>query len=649
MLIDEVVGTTVGFEPIALIGPGGVGKTSIALKALHDGHTKRQFRDNRRFIRCDAFPASRAHFLAHLSKAIGASVENPEDMAPLRPFLSSTKMLIVLDNVESILDPQGINHQELFAAVDELCRFSTVCVCITSRISAVPRCCLRLLIPTLPMEAACDTFYNIYGGGRLSPIVYDLFWRLGFHALSITLLATTASDNVWDHDRLAKEWDIHRAKVLRTDHNESLAATIELSLASPTFSKLGPNARDLLGVIAFFPHGVDERSLDWLFPTIPDRKNIFDKFCALSLTYRSNDTFMMLAPIREYLRPRGRQVPPFLHVAKDRYFARLSVRPDPNQPRFEEAQWFMSEDVNVEHLLDVFTLIDRKANDVWDACVRFMEYLCWQKPRQTTLKSKIECLPNGHPSKAECLFWLSRLSGLVGNQAEQKLLLIQVLTLERKRGNNFQVAVALGWLSHVNRALGLHGEGISQAEEALGMFNQLGSTLGQATCYWLLLCDNHLDAAEDTALREVGLLPTKGHEYLLCQSHHLLGNIYYRKGEKEKAVDHFETALTTASPFNWHDELYRVHHAMAALFSDEDEFDDANTHIEAAKLHVGDHVYNLGQVMGMQSVIWHRQSRLEDARSEGLRALEIYEGLRVAKDVEGCRSLLWRIEKAIGS
>ena len=171
-------------------------------------------------------------------------------------------MILFLDNAESILDPQGTDAREIYTVVEELSRFNNICLGVTSRISTVPPHFKRPIIPTLSKQSACDIFYRIYNDGGQSDVIDDLVRQLDFHALSITLLATTASHNLWDSNRLAKEWDIRRMQVLQTDYNESLAATIEPSLASPTFLKLGPHARDILGVIAFFPQGIDENNID---------------------------------------------------------------------------------------------------------------------------------------------------------------------------------------------------------------------------------------------------------------------------------------------------------------------------------------------------------------------------------------------------
>ena len=649
-LVEKIVDFAENLEPIALVGAGGIGKTSIALTVLHHDRIKERFGDNRRFIRCDQFPASRAHFLARLSKVTGAGVENPEDLVPLRPFLSSQDIFIVLDNSESILDPQRTDAQEIHSMVDELCQFKTVCLLITSRITVVPRHIKRPEIPMLSMEAACDIFNSIYGDNGGSSIINDLVQRLDFHALSITLLATTASHNVWDYDRLSKEWDAHHTQVLRTDQNESLAATIELSLTSPMFRKLGPDAHDLLGVIAFFPQGVDERNLDWLFPTISDRNNIFDKFCALSLAYRSNGFTTMLAPIRDHLCPKDPKSSPLLCETKDRYFTRLSVRLEPGKQGFREAQWIKSEDVNTEHLLSVFTPIDVNSIDAWDACVHFMQHLYWHKPRQTSLRKKFEELPDDHTSKPECLFELSRLFGLVGNYVEQKRLLSHILKLGRGQGSDYQVAKTLGWLSDANRLLGQYEEGIRQVEEALEIFERLGDTAGQASCLkelaLLLYEDEQLDAAEEAASRAINLFPGKGQESLVCQSHRVLGDVYFSKGEREKAIHHFEVALGIASPLHWSDELFWIHCSLAWLFLDESEFNDAHAYIEQAKSHAGEHTYCLGGATVILARIWYQQGRLGDAQSEALLAIEIFEKLGAAKDIEKSKELLWGIEQA---
>ena len=646
-----VVGFAENLTPVALIGAGGIGKTSIALTVLHHDHIKKRFGADRRFIPCDQFPASRAHFLSRLSKVIGAGVDNPEDLTPLRPFLSSREMILVLDNAESLLDPQRAGAREINAMMEELSQFETVCLCVTSRISTVPRHCKRPTILTLSMESACDVFYAIYDNGGRSDIISSLLRRLDFHALSITLLATTASHNMWDYDRLAREWNTHRTQVLRTDYGESLAATIELSLASPTFCKLGPHARDFLGVVAFFPQGVNEDNLDWLFPTIADRKNMCDKFCSLSLTYRSNGFVTMLAPLRDHLCLKDPMSSPLLQTTKECYFTRLSIHIDPGRPGFDEARWIISEDMNIEHLLDVFTVVDAASVVIWDTCASFMEHIYWYKPRLVVLGPKIEGLPDDHPSKASCLLRLSSLFTAVGNNVERKRLLERSLKLQRERGDDTQAAQTLGNLSDANRMLGLYEEGIGRAEEAFEIYERLNNIPGQASSLARLarsLCeDNQLDAAESTALRAINLLPNKSlkDQYSATQCHRILGKIYGSKGEPGAAIKHLETALATASHFNWHAEEFWIHYSLANVFLGERKFDNVRTHIEQAKLHTTNHKSYMGRAMELQARLWFGEYRFEEAKSEALRAIEVFGKVGNMKDAQRCREILKDIEE----
>jgi len=438
-------------------------------------------------------------------------------------------MLIVLDNAESVLDLQGASAEETYAVVEELSHFSNICLCITSRISIIPPDYKTLNILTLSTEAARDAFYRIYTHGEQSDLVNNILEQLDFHPLSITLLATVSQHSGWDTSRLAREWERRRTTMLQVQHSGSLAATIELSLASPMFQELGSDARALLGVVAFLPQGVHEKNLDWLFPTIPDRTNVFDKFCILSLTYRGNGFITMLAPLRDYFCPQDPMSSPLLRATKDSYFSRLSVDVYPDKPGYEEARWITSEDVNVEHLLNVFTSIDTGSGDIWDTCAHFMEHLHQHKPRLVTLEPKIKGLPNDHPSKPQCLFHLSQLFALVGNHIERKQLLSHTLELWREREDHHRVAQTLWYLCGVNRRLRLQKEGIQQAREGLGICQQLGNTVGQAECLnnlaWILCRDKQLDAAEEAASRAINLIPGGSNQFLLCRCHRGLGDI----------------------------------------------------------------------------------------------------------------------------
>jgi len=73
--------------------------------------------------------------------------------------------------------------------------------------------------------------------------------------------------------------------------------------------------------------------------------------------------------------------------------------------------------------------------------------------------------------------------------------------------------------------------------------------------------------------------------------------------------------------------------------------DDAQIHIERAKSYTIDNEYYLGLAMETQASLWNRQRRYEEAKSEVLRAIEVFERVGAAGSLEACRELLKEIEK----
>jgi tetratricopeptide (TPR) repeat protein len=224
------------------------------------------------------------------------------------------------------------------------------------------------------------------------------------------------------------------------------------------------------------------------------------------------------------------------------------------------------------------------------------------------------------------------------------------LKLWRERRYEFEVAATLRLLADTNEWLSHPKESILQAKESLEIFERLNNVLEQAQSLQklaqLLHHDNQLDAAEEAASRSIDLLPDS-EQFLACQGHRALGDIHHSKGETEKAINHYETALGIATSSNWHDQQFWIHYALAGLSRDQSRFDDAHAHIDRAKSHAVNDAYNLGRAMELHAWIWYQQGGLGEAKSEALHAVDVYGKIGAVKDVEDCRKLLQKIEKVV--
>jgi tetratricopeptide (TPR) repeat protein len=238
----------------------------------------------------------------------------------------------------------------------------------------------------------------------------------------------------------------------------------------------------------------------------------------------------------------------------------------------------------------------------------------------------------------------------LGNYAEQKRLLTYTLGLERRSGDDRRITQVLIFLSNVNRLLDLREEGIGQAKEALEISERIGTEWETACLHrlaWLLIDDKQLDAAENAASRAITLIPKERQEDVVCGCHRVLGKVYQSKGDKKKAIQHFEAALRTVSPFDQSFGLFWIHLDLAELFLEWGELVDANTHVEQAKSHIVNNSFGLGRAMYLEALVRNRQLRFEDAKSEASHALEIFEKLGAAKEEGLCRGLLQIVEQKI--
>ena len=105
------------------------------------------------------------------------------------------------------------------------------------------------------------------------------------------------------------------------------------------FRELGPDTCDHLGAVALFPQGIHEDNLKWSFSMVAGKKNIFDQFYVLSLTYRNEGFITMVAPIRNHPSFKDPMSAPLFCSFKERCFSRLLADMKLGKLGSEEARW----------------------------------------------------------------------------------------------------------------------------------------------------------------------------------------------------------------------------------------------------------------------------------------------------------------------
>ncbi|KAJ7215039.1 P-loop containing nucleoside triphosphate hydrolase protein [Mycena pura] len=289
---------------IAVLGAGGMGKTSLARAVLHHPDINVKYGEYRIFVTCDGVSTA-AELVALIANYQGLELgENPTQQI-IRHFASRPPTLLILDNLETAWEPMG-SRIEIEKFLSLLTDIQQLALIITMRGAERPAqvCWTRPFFqPLQPLthDAAQKTFLDIAGELHDSIDVEKILHLTYNMPLAVDLVA-----HLVDSEGCAtvlSRWDTERTSVVSDgyDQRSNLDMSISLSLSSPRVASVS-GTKDLLILLSMLPDGLSDIDFkDSKFPI----DNILECKATLlrtSLAYSSSQKRLrVLVPIREHM------------------------------------------------------------------------------------------------------------------------------------------------------------------------------------------------------------------------------------------------------------------------------------------------------------------------------------------------------------
>jgi nucleoside phosphorylase/tetratricopeptide (TPR) repeat protein len=588
--------------PALILGPAGIGKSTLALCALHRSEVAERYGARRWFARLAAAPTADAA-LGIIARTMSLSPRG-DALAEVRAELARAPSVLALDNVESPWERDREATEALLVALAAVPGLALlVSVRGTKRPSGIT---WRDAIRVAPLDsvAAAELFCSIAGASRKKdPALPSLLELTSGVPLAITLVAPVVPTD--DLSDVVGEWLTEKASLLwregaAAERLPTWSVALELSIGS---TRMTSPAKRLAALLAALPDGIAEADLDKVFPGEPAAIPLLIE---LGIAYREGRRLTVFAPIREYLAESHPPGAADLERAMEHYgeLARALGLKVGRSGGAEAVERLGSETANLDAMIRRGLAQGQGTRwiDVTILLTRFARF-------------SARVLPSPLSAAREA----ARALGDVGREAD-----------------------CLQGLGDIALSRGKPGDAGVQYESALELYQQVGSVLGEASCLQAL-GDAALERQDDeqakgryAAALELYQRASYGFGEASCLQG--LGDIAFYRSNGEAARERYRSALP----------LYRqVRDALGeanclqglgdVAFAQSDD-EDARRWYEAAQplyQQVGDTLGEANCVYRMGSIALRRASD-EEARGFYDAALALYQQVGAALGEANC-------------
>ncbi|KAJ6521804.1 hypothetical protein DFH09DRAFT_997448 [Mycena vulgaris] len=644
--VDHVVDLILNHTPacVAIVGSGGIGKTSIALTSIHHPEVEKYFLNRRFFLSCEAVLTADSLAL-DLLQLFGLSADSSGSRSPSDILVSfaqsmTLKCLLCLDNFETTWDSDK-DHVELLLSKIAVPHLTLI---ITSRDSDRPRG-IKWTAPLLPpiqpltVAAALETWDTISHG-------HDDFSLLLINAvdcipLAVTLLSQLAESE--SAEALWASWETESTKLVKSDGSahrlNNLELSIELSLQGPRL-RVCPGALEFFRILCMLPQGLPESRIPEFETSFRNHfggtRSAIRVLKQCSLAYTLEGFLRVLSPVRQYTQDHpdlATTLSTSLFTQMAELYFDLIPTGDPSTISSVVREDLHLEIGNITAVLDVCLAkyadvprVVHKVLEFSDACQYLYVY-------DTRLLSKTAAVAHEHGLRSpegSCYYKQGQLHRYIGKLPDAEKMLKAALDLHTEADNKLGQAIDLHTLGVLYTRLNRLKEAERALQAALDLDTEISHKHGQANdrhrlgeLYTRL---DRLEEAERVLQSALDLHTEVNAKLGQANDLQCLGELYTWLNRLEEAERALQSALDLHTEVNDKRGQASDLQNLGVLYTRLDRLEGAEQALKSA-LDLHTEVNNkFGQANALQSLgeLYTRLNRIEEAEQALQSALDLH-------------------------